>query len=412
MLMPLSVMSDDAGNSGLMDAITKGAPSLNARLRYEHGELGALKDADAFTLRTRLGYSTAEFHGLRAFVEFEDVSVLGPSDRYNQAGLNPGASNRTIIADVDGTELNQAFVSYTGCDSEIKAGRQRIILGNARYVGNVGWRQNEQTYDAVGIKNETIDGLALYYAYVDTVYRIFGQENGTEPAGSAGNAARYDASSHLINLTYTPCQYASVTLYTYLLDLGKGATGADNSSDTRGGSLTMSGKTDGGIGLKCDLEYAKQQDNSATTDGVDYSADYYKADASGSLKGYGLGLGYEVLGSDSGRSFRTPLATAHKFNGWADLFLVTPDGGLRDAYAYLSGTCPLTGAKLKAFYHSFESDTGSVDYGREIDVVVARKICKNTKLVAKFADYDADNDPNNPKPSDVQRYSVQLDVAF
>ncbi len=54
------------------------------------------------------------------------------------------------------------------------------------------------------------------------------------------------------------------------------------------------------------------------------------------VKGIGtLGVGYELLGSDDGvAAFQTPLATLHKFNGFADQFLVTPAGGLQDIYFY------------------------------------------------------------------------------
>ena len=46
-----------------------------------------------------------------------------------------------------------------------------------------------------------------------------------------------------------------------------------------------------------------------------------------------LTLGYEVLGSDDGKKgFATPLATGHKFQGFADKFLTTPNDGVQDLY--------------------------------------------------------------------------------
>ena len=50
-------------------------------------------------------------------------------------------------------------------------------------------------------------------------------------------------------------------------------------------------------------------------------------------KGWRIGGGYEVLGADDGAaltSFQTPLATLHKFQGWADKFLTTPPNGIRE----------------------------------------------------------------------------------
>ena len=410
---PHAADSPDAIDS-LLAAIVGGSPSLNARLRYEHAESDAAADADALTLRTRLGYSSLPYHGLRAFVEFENVTSLGDDDDYNQAGLNPGGADKTVIADVEGTELNQIFIEWT-CPStgnQLKVGRQRLILGNARFVGNVGWRQNEQTYDAAVLKTIEKYGLQLTYGYIDTVRRIFGQENGSDPAGGAGNAARYSSDSHLVNLGFSPCSGLSSTAYAYLLDLGDGAVGSANSSDTYGISATMKHKAENGLAATCMLEYAQQSDNSASPDAADYSADYYRVDLGGSLDGYGLGAGLEVLGSDNGATFRTPLATGHKFNGWADVFLTAPAGGLQDLYAYLSGTCSLTGMKAIIVYHSFESDAGNIEYGDEIDVVAAKKINSNLTLIAKYANYQADSAADNPRASDVERISIEASLAF
>lgn len=396
-----------------LDALIGGTPSLNARLRYEYGSMDGAESSDALTIRTRLGYSTLWFQGFQGFVEFEDISVIGDSDDYNQAGTNPSASNKTVIADVESTELNQAFLAYKGFDSKARIGRQRIIRGNARFVGNVGWRQNEQTYDAISFENSSIESVGFYYAYLDNVYRIFGQENGTEPSGAAPNAAEYESDSHLVNVSWKACPGFDATAYAYLLDLGEGAVGAANSSDTYGLNAVIARNREDGISAQCELEYARQSDNSATTDGVSYDADYYKVDVSGAASGLSVGVGYEVLGSDGGASFRTPLATGHKFNGWADMFLVTPADGLEDSYLYASAKCPLDiGGTLKVVYHSFESDEGSTDYGDEIDVVAIKKVGKNTTLIAKYANFDSDGGADNPKPVDMERFSIEANFAF
>jgi hypothetical protein len=406
---------EEEEQQSLLDAITGGTPSVNARLRYEHAESDAAEDADALTLRTRLGYSTAPFHGLRAFIEFENVTSVGDDDRYNQAGTNPGGSNRTVIADVEGTELNQAYLEMIcpATDIAVIGGRQRIILGNARFIGNVGWRQNEQTYDAILAKSGNYGGLELLYGYVSGVNRIFGQDNGTEPAGAALNAASYDSDSHLVNVRYSPCSGFASTAYAYLLDLGDGAIGAANSSDTYGINCVLSYDDEDGLGAAAELEYARQSDNSATTAAADYSADYVKADVSGKISIVGAGVGYELLGSDNGATFRTPLATGHKFNGWADVFLTAPAEGLQDLYAYASLKCPKgVGPTVKVVYHTFESDAGSIEYGDEIDVVAVQKLGERFTLIAKYANYRADNDPLNPRPSDVERFSIEAGFTF
>lgn len=400
-------------SASFLEALFGGTPSVDVRVRYEYGAMDGLESSDAVTIRTRLGYETGSCMGFQGFVEFEDISVIGNSDSYNQAGTNPSASNRTVIAEVESTELNQAYVAYKGFDSRAKVGRQRIILGNARFVGNVGWRQNEQTYDAISFENASIEGVGLYYAYVDNVYRIFGQENGTEPSGVAGNAAEFESDSHLVNVSWTPCVGFDATAYAYLLDLGQGAAGAANSSDTYGLSAAISREREDGISARCELEYASQSDNSATTPGINYDADYYKVDLSGTCSGISLGAGYEVLGSDDGVPFRTPLATGHKFNGWADMFVVTPADGLEDAYVYASAKCPLDiGGTVRVVYHSFDSDEGSTEYGDEIDVIALKKLGENTTLIAKYSNFNADGDADNPLSDDVERFSIEANFVF
>lgn len=398
----------------LLDSIVSGTPSVNARLRYENAKADGAESSNALTLRTRLGYSTLPYHGLRGFVEFEDVSSFVDDDEYNQAGLNTGGAGKTVIADVEGTELNQAFLEMTcpATGGVLKAGRQRLVLGNARYVGNVGWRQNEQTYDAVTLKSPVKHGLQLTYGYLDTVYRIFGQENGSQPSGAAGNAASYSSDSHVVNVGYSPCSGFKSTAYAYLLDLGDRAVGAANSSDTYGVNATITLPSALGITPVCSLEYAQQTDNSASPADVDYDAEYVMIDVAGKTDELGLGIGLEVLGSDNGATFRTPLATGHKFNGWADVFLTAPAEGLKDLYVYASVKCPVTDGTVKAVYHSFKSDVGNIDYGDEIDVVASKKLGERVTVIAKYANYQADKGADNPRAADVERISVEASLAF
>ncbi|MBT3296943.1 MAG: alginate export family protein [Verrucomicrobia bacterium] len=416
-IMTLSVMAaeDDAAPETFLEALAAGQPSVDVRLRYEHADASGLDAGHALTVRTRLGYATAPYHGLHAFVEFEDVRALLADSEYNQAGLNPEGAGKAVIADVEGTELNQAYLEASCPEGNLtlRVGRQRMILDNARFIGNVGWRQNEQTYDAVRLDTAEFFGLKLTYAYLDAVRRIFGQERGAEPVGEAGNAARYESDSHLVNLAFTPCDHFTGRAYAYLLDLGHGTTGQANSSDTYGISGTIGHTFENDVTAGCELEYARQSDNGGTTDGVNYDADYIKLEASAGLKAIGLGVGYELLGSDEGSAFRTPLATGHKFNGWADVFLTTPGEGLQDLYAYVTLKCPRDiMPTIRIVYHDFESDEGDIAYGDEIDVVATKKFNDRVTMIAKYANYQADDSADNPRAADVERISIQAGLTF
>jgi hypothetical protein len=65
--------------------------------------------------------------------------------------------NRDVVADPEGTEVNQVWVGYEKYDTNVKFGRQTFTLDNHRFIGNVIWRQNEQTYDAVSLVNNSIE---------------------------------------------------------------------------------------------------------------------------------------------------------------------------------------------------------------------------------------------------------------
>ena len=190
-------------------AFNQGRPIADIRLRYERvDQLGLARKAEALTLRTRLGFETGAFYDLTALIEAEITAGLGPED-YNDT-LN-GRTAFPVVADPESTELNRAQLTYSGItDTKIIVGRQRIILDNARFVGNVGWRQNEQTFDAVLASTQWIPDIALTYAYLGQVHRIFGSDS---PVGGL------DSDSHLVNAKFTGLPPVDITGYAYLIDL-------------------------------------------------------------------------------------------------------------------------------------------------------------------------------------------------
>jgi hypothetical protein len=404
------VATDAAADSGdkeasswwpdkIPDAISKGTLHFNARYRYEYADESGLKDSNANTVRTRLGYETAPLYGFRGMLEFEDVTVIGNKDNYNQAGLNSGGAGRTVVADPDGTEINQAWLAYENYETEGKFGRQRIIYDNSRFVGNVGWRQNEQTFDAFRLTNQSFKDIVLNYGYINNVNRVLGDDH---PAGD------WDSNSHLFNGSYAGCPYAKITGYSYLLDLDDSPV---NSSATYGLSLDGSYTIDEEKNAKLNYrgEYAYQTDYKDQP--VDYDAYYFRAEVGGTYDRFNAGAGYEVLSGDNGQGFSTPLATLHAFNGWADVFLNTPGSGLQDIFVWagvkLPGNIP-----LKVVYHKFDSDRGNSDYGQEIDAVVSRKFGKHWTLLGKYAYYDGKDAPFTGSAVDVHKGWVQLEFAY
>lgn len=368
----------DEGND-LVSALTSGKTGINVRARYEAVDKdNLLKDANALTARLRLNYRTADWQGWSAFAEYDHVFHVIRD--FNAGGGTTPDKNGVYqtVADPKGSDLNQLYLDYTVSeDWKLRIGRQRVNLDNQRFVGGVGWRQNEQTYDAFAVSSSAISKTALTYAYVGQVRRIFGQ---TSAAGSM------NVDTHLLNAKVTINDSWSVTPYYYYID---NQDAAATSSATLGARFVGNVKVgEGKIGLLAEL--ATQSD--AGNNPASYDADYAHLSALWSMQnGLSLGLGYESLGTDSSNfeSFRTPLATLHAFQGWADMFLSTPGAGIDDVYLtakFKAGNWNLTGV-----YHDFSAATGSFDYGTELDVSAGTKISKNYGLLFKGAFFSTDS---------------------
>ncbi len=357
--------------SSFTDALTGGKTSMDMNLRYESVEQGnALDDASAMTLRTRLGYTTGVYENFSGMIEFEDSRIVGGYDEYSvpPAGFNPGMYS--VILDPETTELDQFFVKFQSGGFTSKIGRQVITYDNQRFIGHVGWRQDRQTFDAYRFDYAANDALTISYSYLTKRNRILAE------------AADVDSKDSLLNVAYkTPL--GKLVGYAYLLEVDNNT---DNALDTYGVSLT--GATEGETRIKYRVEYATQTSEAGA---AEFDADYMLLEGGTGVSSVNLTLGYEVLGSDSGNyGFATPLATLHKFNGMADLFLATPTGGLVDVY--VTAATKLGGGKFIVSYHDFSADDSSGgidDYGDEIDLVYVKKFSKHYVAGIKYATYSA-----------------------
>ena len=365
----------DAPDGGLCDAIQDGHMWLKLNYRFEYVEQdGLTKDAYASTLRSVLGYETGAWNDLTATLELEDVSPIG-DDAYDST-IN-GKTDRPVVADPDSAELNQFFLKYSGwADAAVKLGRQRIKLDNDRFIGNIGWRQNEQTFDALSVDAKQVGPVDVFYGYLHNVNRVFGDES---PVGD------HAMDSHVLNVSHVFEDLGKLVFYYYLLDYRS----ADSlSCSTFGARFDGRRGLSEGADLLYTLEWANQTD--AGDNPADRDANYMHGILGVDVEGYVFKVGMEVLegSGDPGSAFQTPLATAHAFNGWADKFLTTPDTGLEDLF-FSAGTS-FGKTKVTAVYHQFSPDTGGGDYGSEIDAILTRPLGDDVDLGLKFADYAED----------------------
>lgn len=389
---PFIVQADENSGGQLKD----GTYELKFRYRFEYvDQQNFVEDALASTLRTRINFKSGEKSGFGFFVEGDYVAELGLNDFNAGGGNTPDRTQYPVVADVEGFDVNQAYIQWkTAGGSLLRGGRERIIYDNARFVGNVGWRQNEQTYDGVYFQHKA-GGFDLQAAWVDQVNRIFGKD---VPAG------QHDNNTWLLNGARAWDGIGKLTAYYYDID---NLDAAAFSTQTYG--VRFAGKHDfGGTGLAYSAEFARQED--AHNNPVDYSANYYRVDLSADLGGITPYLGYEMLGGNedrAGAAFRTPLATLHAFNGWADKFLATPNAGLKDLFAGVKGKAGRFNWNL--VWHEFNAEDGSGSFGQEIDASVGTRFAKRYGVLLKAAWFDGKRFSGY---DDTTKFWVQFTAGF
>lgn len=352
-------------------------PIFNARVRYEGVDQdNALQDADAVTIRTRAGIELAT-SGFSVLAEAE--ATLAVVEDFNST-TNGNGGIFSVVADPENIELNRLQLKYANKDfGQVTVGRQRINLDDQRFVGAVGWRQNEQTFDAVSAKVTALKPVTLEGAYSNSQRTIFGVDAGPRTAFD-GDFVFLGAGAKLGPV--------KVKAFSYLIDYDVTEPVVGNSNQTYGAAIWGKFKLGDKASVAVRARYARQQDFGSNPN--NFSNDYIDGWAALTFSGITAAVGYENLGSDSGVGFRTPLATLHKFNGFADIFLNTPGAGLEDKYVKLAGKIPiLGGAKASVTYHNFDSDVGGISYGSEIDATFGFKI-KPFNILFKYANYNAD----------------------
>jgi len=389
-----SVMADDA----FFEALSGGKVSFSARARYEAVDQEGKKDADAATLRTTLGYKTGQFHGFSAFAEIEDISDLGQDD-YNDT-IN-GKADYAVIADPENTEVNQAYLQYNGFDTEFKLGRQELTYRKApfhRFIGNVLWRQNHQSYEGLSLTNSSLANTQINYAYINRQNTIFGDD---KEVGTFIKDGQIDMSTHLVNVQYSGLSFGKLEGYGYFIDYDDKPAA---SSQTLGIRLSGGVPVSDAFKLIYTAEFANQNDYK---DGTMDDQNYYLAELGGKYKGWLAKASYEMQQGDGTDSFKTPFGTNHAFQGWADKFLSTPAQGLEDMYFTVVGK--VLGAKVVAVYHDFETDKGGLDVGTEFDILAQKTFKEHYTVGAKYADFNADSDFGG---ADTEKFWLYGQVKF
>lgn len=411
-LLALSVMSGSAMadvTQQVEDALNfyhygkNGAVKIDLNYRYENvdQDRGAPRTANANTARLRAGLLSPVFHGLQGYAEYE--GNLAMQDDYNST--RNGNTGYSTVADPEKSELNQLWISYAGIpDTVIKGGRQRIKFDDDRFIGNVGWRQMETTFDSVLVthNNQQLFGLTVNAGYIGNVQTF--------------TATNEHVEAPILNVNYKVGDYGNLVGYGYWLDYTEGneAVTREKSSQTYG--LRMSNfqkpgdtlKLSDNYGLVYTAEWGHQEDYGHGR--IKYEAD--RINLMGGFTAYNFtfqGAMEQLDGKGANKTFDTPLGTNHAFQGWADLFLVTPNDGIRDVFATAITTLDRGSVVLTGVYHDFTDDTGRLHYGKEYDFSALKKFGKHYSVLAKYAYYDADSFGGT---TDTQKIWVQGNISF
>lgn len=382
----------------LGSAISQTKLLLDTRMRYEGVEQDPItNDAEAVTLRARLGFETGKVFDTALLAEGEFVWPLVTD--YNST--TNGKTQYPIVADPESHELNRLQLTNTSLPgTTLTLGRQRILLDDQRFVGNVGWRQNEQTYDSLRVVNKSLKNTTFDLAYVSQVNRVFGKES---------VQGRYEGDSILANASYQ-FPIGKLTGFGYLLKFDPIAAvpAAVRDSAATYGVRFAGEKAVADIKVGYAASYATQQERGDNP--LSFDLDYYLGELNASISNYSFGVGMEVLEGDGVKGFATPLATLHKFQGWADKFLATPVDGIEDAYVNagvnFKGLGAIETLSFLAVYHDYGAERVSRDYGTELNLQLQAKIGKFNSAI-KYGDYRAGG-----LLTDTKKYWVQFEYVW
>ena len=385
----------------LAGIIAQGRAVIDLRARYETvTDNSKTLDANAGTVRARLGYDTGYWNNFQLGFDFDQIWTVGGAT-YNST--RNGKTQYPTIVDPSMTALNRLQLTYASdFDTKFSIGRQRLLIGNQRFVGNAGWRQHEQTYDSLSLVNTSVEDLTFTYAYLYRVNRIGGPAipvPSTTPAAATGQANYFKSDSHVMDAVYIGIDNLRLEGYSFLLDLsapGFATTVTQQTATARLSTATYGGRADYSfpiaedIGGKLTGELAHQTGYAKNP--LSISLNYWLGEASATYAGLTGLVGYEVLEGNGTIGFATPLATLHAFNGWADMFLTTPANGLKDFYLKAAYVLPAGFIEMRSLtgtlvYHDFTTDRLTAGIGSEWDASLELAVDANASLLAKYAVY-------------------------
>ncbi|MGB4813145.1 MAG: alginate export family protein [Methylophilaceae bacterium] len=393
----------------LSEAISEGKSLTNFRLRYEYVDQdGKTENANAWTLRSLIGWQTKPFHDVSVAAQVIGVSPLNNEYNDSNKGVSePGKGNYPVVLDPENYGINQLLIEWSGIPkTKVRLGRQSVKLDNVRFVGNVEFRQVMQVYDGVAVENKSLPNTDIYLAHFGRVKQI--------------NTLLRDGNFELANIKYKFTPTESLAGYAYFVDWDSAqlaATSPATSNKTFGLRLNGDRKLNEKWKVLYTAEYAKQDNYKDGNSNIDNY--YYLVGAGAGYGNWYARLDQELLsGNSKGKAFQTQLGTNHLFQGWTDLFLTTPNEGIQDTFITAGGK--LMKIDLKAEYHWINSDRDfakvgggtSNQYGKEFDVSAAYSYNKQLSGKVEYANFKEVAQYNGARKRDTEKLWLSVMYAF
>ena len=391
--------------AGLVAEATTVDVGGSIRPRTEFSETkGAAANPSFTTMQTRLNVKATVDEQVSAFIQIQDVRTWG-----GEAGTAAPPSITSTGTDYNGNvDFHQAYFvvkNVLGSGFALKVGRQEMVFDEARLIGNIGWIQQAQSFDAARVDGRFDD---------ISVTGFFSQTNGTSTHATLGNTVAgtkvQDSEFVGARATYHLKGKGRITGYWYgAYDPIRANGVAGNMQELHTVGL-YAAQTFNGVRVRFDGAF-QFGDVSATKDIQASMMTFSIGKKLDVANGAHIAAWLDILSGDDGldatrqKNFVTPYATNHKFYGHVDRFLQNPTLGLIDlsVKAWIKPTAKL---KLVAHGHKFTSVesgiggvTGQDDYGSEIDVQMHYALAKNTKAVFGISKYFMGDDTTRPDKS-------------
>jgi hypothetical protein len=378
----------------IAEAFKHGTPSVQLRLRHEEAKQGTLDKAKATTLRSAVGFETAEFSKSKIKLEIIDVANFF-GQRYNPAVTDLSKPWYSKINDAKGAGITEGNLAFYGLNKNlITVGRQFIRLDNRRMVAKNDWRQFPQSFDALTVNNTFIESLDLFYGLLTHI--------NTTQANSRSAGGRRTLHTHLINGRWSGYQYGTITGYVYL---NRDRTIPTNSHGMLGFIVTGTEEQTNFCDFR--VELARQRSNFGNP--VKYTAHYAYGRIDKTVDMFTGGLGAERISgnaSHANRNFNMPLGTRHEFNGYAEVFSTTPSQGLQDYFAAVGVKHKDLAVTLTYHYFLFDKTLSTKRAGNEVDLLIEFKINEQFNISTAYASYN----PSNKATVRTRRFWVMLDA--